>query len=146
MKKQEIRYGVIDIPAGSALCTLEKGGDKDNKATYRFSDTDKRTTKRLVALITTETILQDYYNAQWAYTKKGWVKAENHITWYNSYKEAADALHAKTNRKKKILIGLLAATLTIAIGYMIYKFRNKTDITIQSTTNETLIPDEIPMD
>ena len=157
MKKNTTKYGVIIIPKGTVLCTMEKGGDKDGKARYRFSDSGKRTASRLVALVSDETIMNDLYDAPWAHTDKGWVKAEDKITWYNSYKEASDALASLTNRKRKIILWILIAVLFAALGYLIYKhYQGKTEIQtvvpdIEPAAEpivepETIIPDEIQVD
>ena len=140
MKKQNIKYAVIDIPAGTALCTLEKGGDKDNKAIYRFSDTNQRTTKRIIAIASSETILTDLYNAQWAYTKKGWIKTENHIKWYQSYQEAKQELRNKTHQTKKNIIIILITCIAITIIYKIIKHKKTNTTNATETTNTNEIP------
>lgn len=144
MRKKPTKYGVIDIPAGSVICTLENGGDKDGKAMYRFSDSGKRTANRLIALVTGETIMQDLYGDMWAHTPKGWVKAEKYTTWYESYKEASDKMAALTHRHKRVLKYLLAAAITGLTGYLIYKYlKNKT--TNITPPVETPATDEIPL-
>ena len=147
MKKQPT-YGIIDIPKQTAICNMEKGGDKDGKAGYRFVGTGTYTAKRLIALVSSETVMTDLYGATWAHTKKGWVKAQDHITWYNTYKEASNALASLTNRKRKIILGLSIAVLIAAIAYLTIKHWHKPDIILPTAEpiNETIIPDEIPMD
>lgn len=145
-------YGIIDIPKGSAICTMEKGGDKDNKAGYRFAGTGSYTDKRLVALVSSETVMTDLYGALWAHTPKGWIKAQDHTTWYKSYKDASHALASLTNRKRKIVLGITIAVLIAAIIYIWIKYRRKSDIAIPAAEPvvepaiENPIPDEIPMD
>lgn len=147
MAKKNIRYGIIDIPQNTVLCTMEKGGDSENKARYRFSDTGKRTSSRLVALVSDETVMTDLYGAPWAHTDKGWVKAEDKITWCNSYKEASEKLASLTNRKRKIILWILTAVLVAVTVYLVYRhFKNTADINPIIETPETPIPDEIPMD
>ena len=127
MKKDNIQYGVLDIPAQTVICKLEKGGDRDNKATYRFAMTGRTTKKRHIALVTNETLMTDFYNAKWAHIPFGWVKAEDKITWFNSYKEAAQEKASRTNRKqiitRTILIIMLIAAIAF-IAYKIYKHKN----------------------
>ena len=158
MKKSNTTYGVIDIPAGTILCKMENGGDKDGKARYRFADTGKKTSSRLVALVTNETLMPDLYGAQWAHTDKGWVKAEDKITWHGSYREASNALASVTNRKRKVLMTILIIVLAAGIGYLIYKYYKHYKMTTNGTTNDitieptieptiqTVLPDEIPLD
>ena len=144
MKKTEIKYGIIDAPAATPLCSMEKGGDKDGKARYRFVDTGKKTDKRIIALVTTETIMRDLYGAPWAHTPQGWVKAEDKITWYSSYKEASNMLASLTNRKQKILITVLLLIAFAGIAYIIYKtYKNKINTPIVDTTINIDIDNEI---
>ena len=159
MNKKKIKYGILIVPQGTPLCTMEKGGDKDNKARYRFSNTGKKTSARLISLVTNETVMPDLYGAPWAHTKEGWVKAEDKITWFNSYKEASKTLASLTNRKRKILIGIVIAVIIAATAYLVYKhYQGKKLIAaaapdtvpaaepIAEPVTETIIPDEIPMD
>ena len=154
MKKNIIKYGVAQIPIGIAICSLEKGGDKKNKARYRFSDTGKRTTKKTIKLITDEIIVTDLYNAPWIKIKEGWVKAENRITWYDNYAEATQALSKKKHGRKYLiyLVPILILTvLAIRYFYGKYKASSITTATAPAAepiieTTQTVIPDEIPMD
>ena len=87
MKKPTIQYGIIDIPEETVLCNIEKGGDKNGTARYRFVDNGHRTENKHIALVSNETLLPDLYEALWARTKNGWVKTQDKITWYSSYQE-----------------------------------------------------------
>ena len=139
MKKKETKYGVIDIPQGTIICTMEKGGDKDNKAGYRFSNSGKRTDSRIVALVTDETVMQDVYGDDWAHTKEGWIKTGDNITWYQSYKEAANALASKTRRKRRIIRIIIIAITLAAVGYTAYKiYKNHTIQPITPIPDETV--------
>lgn len=127
--KPKIKYGIAIIPKGSALCTLEKGGDKDGKAMFRFSETHTYTPKTQCILITNETIMYDLYGAEWVRCNKKWVKADGKITWYNSYEEAVKVKASATNRKQKNIRIMLTIMITVLIGYIIYKLiknRNNT--------------------
>lgn len=145
MKKTEIKYGIIDIPEGTILCKIEKGGDKDGTARYRFVDTGKKTNKRSIALISNETIMLDLYDAMWARTPNGFVKAQDKITWYASYKEASNAYASLTNRKRKILITILVLALVAGTIFLAYKFY-KAKKTTYNTTINTDISNEIQLD
>lgn len=146
MKKTNIQYGVIDIPAGTTLCNIEKGGDKNGTARYRFVDNGHRTESRHIALVSNETLLPDLYGALWARTKNGWVKAQDKITWYSSYREASNAYASLTNRKRKILLTVLLVILAALITYLVYKIcKNKINIpNVEPTINTDI--DEIPLD
>lgn len=146
MKTKNTQYGIVDIAPGAVLCRMEKGGDKDGKAIYRFSDTGERTTKRHIALVTNETLMNDLYGAPWAHTAKGWIKAEDKITWYSSYKEASNAYASLTNRKRKIVLTVLIMLLITLISILIYKiYKNKCNQPpIQTPLNTDI--NEIPMD
>jgi hypothetical protein len=144
MTKTEIKYGIIDTPVGTPLCSMEKGGDKDGKARYRFVDTGKKIDKRIIALVTTETVMRDLYGAPWAHTPQGWVKAEDKITWYSSYKEASNMLASLTNRKQKIVITILLLIAFAGIGYIIYKtYKSKINTPIVDTTINIDLDNEI---
>lgn len=142
MKKDTIKYGVINIPPGSVLCTLEKGGDKDNQAQYRFASTGQKNKKKIVALVSNETTMQDLYGDTWAHTKNGWIKAQNYITWYDSYIEASNAYASITNRKQKITIVMLLSIAIIGIIYLVKKIKNSNYI--QNTVNDQF--DDFKMD
>ena len=146
MKKNTIKYGVIDIPAGTILCNIEKGGDKDGKAIYRFTDSGKKTSSRIISLVTNETTMPDLYGATWAHTKNGWVKAEDKITWYSNYKEASNAYASLTNRTRKVIRTILLILLAVGIGYLAYKLIKQRRFNTTVQTHIDIPTDEIPMD
>ena len=146
MKKSSIQYGVMDVHAGTILCRLEKGGDKDSKAIYRFSPTGEKTSSRIISLVTNETTMPDLYGATWAHTKNGWVKAEDKITWYSNYKEASNAYASLTNRKRKVIRTILLLLLAIGIGYIAFKYIKQRRLTTTVQTPIDIPTDEIPMD
>lgn len=121
MKKNEVKYGIAALPKGAALCAIEKGGDKDNKATFRFSDTHKVLDKAQYLLVTNEIVMNDLYSDEWLYHKGYWIKADGKITWYASYKEASHAKASLTNRKSKIARIILVLMLVALIVYLTYK-------------------------
>lgn len=130
---------------------MENGGDKDGKAIYRFADTGIRTDRITHTLISDETIMKDLYGNKWAHTKKGWVKADDKITWYDSYTEATHALAKKKTWRRTLIRVLPFVILAALVAYLIYKHCKNTASTLQiDTTIETpiepIIPDEIPMD
>lgn len=154
MAKKEIKYGVISIPKGTVICTMENGGDKDGKAIYRFSDSGKRTTCTTHALISDETVMKDLYGDVWAHIKEGWVKAGDKITWYGSYKAATEALSKKKTWRKTLFRIAPIIIIAALAGWYLYK-RYKANILTAAAvpaaepaieTTETIIPDEIPMD
>ena len=91
-KNKTTRYGTLTILKGAVYCTIEKGGDNKGKAVIRFSDNGKRATNTQTILITDELVTTDFYGDTWIHTKKGWIKAEDRLTWYNSYKEDKEAV------------------------------------------------------
>ena len=146
MKKPTIQYGIIDIPEKTVLCNIEKGGDKNDTARYRFVDNGHRTESRHIALVSNETLLPDLYGALWARTKNGWVKTQDKITWYSSYREASNAYASLTNRKRKIILTVLLVILAALVTYLVYKIcKNKINIpNVEPPINTDI--DEISLD
>ena len=146
MKKPTIQYGIIDSPEKTVLCNIEKGGDKNDTARYRFVDNGHRTENRHIALVSNETLLPDLYGALWARTKNGWVKTQDKITWYSSYREASNAYASLTNRKRKIILTVLLVILAALVTYLVYKIcKNKINIpNVEPPINTDI--DEISLD
>ena len=137
-KNKTTRYGTLTILKGAVYCTIENGGDNKGKAVIRFSDNGKRATNTQTILITDELATTDFYGDTWIHTKKGWIKAEDRLTWYNTYKEAKEAVYGKNHTKRKILLIIPIVILVAVIAYKLYKRKQTTPII------ET--PNEIQMD
>lgn len=120
------KYGIAEIPKGTILCSLEKGGDKDNLARHRFVESGKCTTKKIIKIVTDELVLQDLYDENWILIGQEWVKAEDIITWYDSYEKARNAYKSLTHYNRKLIIWVLITTILAIAGYRIYihKFSN----------------------
>lgn len=124
MAKDTSKYGVAIIPENTFICTIEKGGDKDDIARYRFTETGKRTSKQIITIVTDDIILPDLYGEPWVRTPQGWVKAGDKITWYNSYEEARKVYKKLTKYNQKLTIYICLTAIAAIIGYLIYKYKH----------------------
>lgn len=126
MAKDTSKYGIVDIPKATIVCDIEKGGDKDGTARYRFSDNGKRTTRRIVALVNDDVTLPDLYGALWMRTKQGWVKIEDNVKWYDSYSQAHNAYRSYIIHSPYIFWGIITVALIGLTAYILYKRKHTT--------------------